>query len=223
MSTVKRQSKRTDRARETRRRIVAAARDLFVGEGYGATSLQQVAERAGVAVQTIYFVFGNKRALLKEVVDTTIAGDDEPVPVMQRPWFREALEAPTAQDQLRLYVHGTRKILGRTAPITKVVETAMATDPEVAALWPLDADATSRPLTPDTTWTPRYRGHLAAAQAFVTKPGARDGVTAERAADLLYGLLSPALYLIFVRDRAWSPEEWEDWGYETLGSQLCAT
>jgi hypothetical protein len=176
-----------------------------------------------VAVQTIYFVFGNKRTLLKEVVDTTIAGDDEPIPVMHRPWFREALDATTAKDQLRRHVHGTRKILDRVAPITRVVETAMAIDPEVVALWPHEEDSRLRPLSPLTTWPPRFLGHLTAAQALVTKPGARDGVTAERAADLLYGLLSPALYLIFVRDRAWSPEEWEDWAYETLRSQLCAT
>jgi AcrR family transcriptional regulator len=223
VTAIKQQSKRADRARETRRRIAAAARELFVEQGYGATSLQEVAERAGVAVQTIYFVFGNKRTLLKEVVDTTIAGDDEPIPVMHRPWFLEALDATRAEDQLRRHVHGTRQILDRVAPITKVVETAIATDPEVAALWPHGGDSRSTPLSPLTTWPPRYLGHLTAAQALVTKPGARAGVTAERAADLLYGLLSPALYLIFVRDRAWSPEEWEDWMYETLCSQLCAT
>lgn len=223
MATVRRQSKRGDRARETRRRIVAAAGELFVGEGYGATSLQEVAKRAGVAVQTIYFVFGNKRTLLKEVVDTTIAGDDDPIPVMQRSWFREALDAATAQEQLRRHVHGTVTILERTAPITKLMETAMAIDPEVAALWPLDGDFKASPPTPDTTWPPRYRGHLTAAQALVAKPGAQEGVTAERAADLLYGLLSPALYLIFVRDRGWSAEEWEEWVYETLRSQVCVT
>jgi AcrR family transcriptional regulator len=222
MRTSNRQNKRADRARETRRRIAAAARELFVEQGYGATSLQEIAVRAGVAVQTIYFVFGNKRTLLKEVVDTTIAGDDEPVPVMQRSWFRESLDAATAEEQLRRHVHGTRMILERVAPITMVMETAIASDPEVAALWPHDGDAGSGALPPRTTWPPRYRGHLTAAQALVTKPGARDGMTAERAADLLYGLLSPALYLIFVRDRAWTPETWEDWVYETLRSQLCA-
>jgi AcrR family transcriptional regulator len=222
VSTVKRRAERGDRARETRRRIVTAARELFVETGYGASSLQEVAQRAGVAVQTIYFVFGNKRALLKEVVDTTITGDDERVPVMQRPWFQESLRAATAEEQLRLHVHGTVKILERTAPITKVVETAMAIDPQVAELWPLDGDARARPLWPDTTWPPRYRGHLAAAEALVTKTGARAGITAERAADLLYGLLSPSLYLTFVRDRDWSSTEWEDWAYQTLRTQLCA-
>jgi AcrR family transcriptional regulator len=219
MSAVK--SKQADRARETRRRIVASARDLFIEQGYGATSLAQVAERAEVAVQTIYFVFGNKRTLLKELVDTTIAGDDEPVPAMDRPWFREALDAPTAKEQLRRHVHGTRLILDRTAPITKVTEVAIATEPEVAAMWQQGEGSQVPPVSWITAWPPRHAAHLTAARGLVTKPGARRGMSAGRAADILYGLLSPALYLSFVRDRGWTPEEWESWAFDVLRSQLC--
>jgi AcrR family transcriptional regulator len=220
MSAVK--SKQADRARETRRRIVAAARDLFIERGYGATSLAQVAERAGVAVQTIYFVFGNKRTLLKELVDTSIAGDDEPIPAMDRPWFREALDAPTAKEHLRRHVHGTRVILDRTAPITKVTEVAIATEPEVAAMWQQGEGSQVPPVSWITAWPPRHAAHLTAAAALVTKPGARQGISPERAADILYGLLSPALYLSFVGDRGWTPEEWESWAFDVLRSQLCA-
>uniref|UniRef100_UPI001C3F2E52 TetR/AcrR family transcriptional regulator n=1 Tax=Microtetraspora fusca TaxID=1997 RepID=UPI001C3F2E52 len=97
MSDVKRPNKRAQKAKETRRRILAAALELFVRDGYGATNLQDVADKAEVAVQTIYFVFGNKRALLKELVDVTIAGDDEPVAMMDRPWYTAALAAGTAR------------------------------------------------------------------------------------------------------------------------------
>jgi AcrR family transcriptional regulator len=220
MSAVK--SRQADRARDTRRRIVAAAGELFIEQGYGATSLVQVAERAGVAVQTIYFVFGNKRTLLKELVDTTIAGDDEPIPAMERPWFREALDAPTAREHLRRHVHGTRLILDRTAPITKVTEVAMATDPEVAAMWQQGEGAQVAPVSWITAWPPRHVAHATAARALVTKPGARLGVSAERAADILYAVLSPALYLSLVRDRGWAPEDWESWALDVLRSQLCA-
>lgn len=209
MADVKRLSKRTQRSRETRRKIVAAAGELFVERGYGATNLQDVADRAGVAVQTIYFVFGNKRSLLKELVDVTIAGDDEPVATMDRPWFRNALAADTAEEHLRLHVHGTRRILDRFAPMTKVIAAATASDVEVAELWQYDED-------------PRYVVQSAAAKALVGKPGARPGVTARQAADLLFGLLSPALYLVFVQERGWSPKRWEDWVYATLREQLCA-
>lgn len=209
MSTVKRSDRRAERSRRTRAKIVAAAGELFLAHGYGATSLQDVADRAGVAVQTIYFVFGNKRTVLKELVDTTIAGDDEPVATMDRPWFRAACDAATAAEQVRAHVHGSRAMLERVAPITKLIETASASDSEIAAMWPADED-------------PRYTVHAAAAKALVAKPDARQGISARHAADVLHGLLSPELYLIFVRDRGWSTAHWEEWARETLHDQLCA-
>lgn len=210
VTDVKRVNKRAQKAGQTRQRILQAARDLFVDHGYGATNMQDVAAHAGVAVQTIYFVFGNKRTLLKELVDETIAGDDEPVATMNRPWFRAALAADTADAHLRAHIRGTREILERVASITKMVATATATDAEVAQLWPHGED-------------PRFEVHTVAAKALVAKPGARAGVAAEYAADLLFALLSPELYLLFVRDRGWSPEQWEQWTYDTLRPQLCST
>jgi AcrR family transcriptional regulator len=187
--------------------MVEAARELFIERGYGATALQDVADRAGVAVQTIYFTFGNKRTLLKELADVTVAGDDRPVATMDRSWFREALTAGTADEQIRALVHGAREVLDRVAPITEVLRTAATVDPEVAALWRDDTD-------------PRYTVYATAAQALVAKPGARAGMSAEHAADVMFGLLSPELYLVFVRDRGWSPEQWEQWASQTLRAQL---
>ncbi|MEV0347667.1 helix-turn-helix domain-containing protein [Nonomuraea sp. NPDC050680] len=208
MSDVKRPNKRAEKAKETRRRIRTAALELFVQDGYGATNLQDVADKAGVAVQTIYFVFGNKRALLKELVDVTIAGDDEPVATMDRPWYTTALAADTAQDMLRAYVAGASAVLERIAPIGKVLEAAAASDPEVAALWPHDVD-------------PRYVVQQGAAKALAGKPGARADLPVQEIADVLYGLLSPELYLLFVRERGWSRERWESWVGETLCGRLC--
>ena len=206
MRTVK-ENKRSEKARLTRQRIRDAAYDLFVEHGYGVTALQDVADRAGVAVQTIYFVFGTKRALLKELVDVAIAGDNEPVATMDRPWFRAALKAETASEQLRLHIDGTRQILERAAPITEVLRTAAAMDPEIAGLWEQESD-------------PRFTVMKAAARALVAKRGARPGVSAGHAADVLYGLLAPELYLLFVRDRGWASEQWAQWVGETLRPQL---
>ena len=209
MTVVKRPNRRAEKAQETRRRIIEAARELFVADGYGATNLQDVADRAGVAVQTIYFTFGNKRALLKELVDVTIAGDSEPVATMDRPWFTDAVAAATAGEMLAAYVAGSSAVLARVSPIMRVLEAAVANDPEVAALWPQDEDL-------------RYVVQRAAADALVTKPGARKGLTADEAADLLYGILSPELYLLFTRDRAWPHTRWLTWATRTLQTQLCA-
>ncbi|MGJ6969696.1 TetR/AcrR family transcriptional regulator [Streptosporangium sp. G11] len=209
MDQVKRPDKRAERSRRTREKVVEAARELFVTQGYGATSLQEVADRAGVAVQTVYFVFRNKRTLFKDVVDTSIAGDTEPVATMDREWFRAACAEPTAAGQLRAHVRGTREILGRVAPIMPLIAAAAATDPEIAAQWPDGPD-------------PRYTVQYAAAEALAGKPDARPGLSVEMAADLLFGLLSPQLYLIFIRDRDWSPDTWEAWARAALISQLCA-
>ncbi|WP_049560522.1 TetR/AcrR family transcriptional regulator [Nonomuraea sp. SBT364] len=208
MSDVKPMSKRARKAQETRGRILAAALELFVRDGYGATNLQDVAARAEVAVQTIYFVFGNKRTLLKELVDVTIAGDDEPVATMDRPWFTAALAAGTARELLRAYVTGTTSVLERVAPIGKVLDAAVASDPEVAALWPQDVN-------------PRYVVQRRAAEELLGKPGARPDLSADEAADVLYGVLSPELYLLLVHDRGWPRERWERWASRTLSTQLC--
>lgn len=189
--------------------MLDAARELFIARGYGATTLVDVAAAAGVAVQTIYFTFGNKRSLLKELVDVTIAGDDEPVATLDREWFRAGIEAPTADEHLRRHVAGTTRVLDRVAPIIQMVELAAGSDPEIGGLWP-DTD-------------PRYTVQSAAARSLVAKPGARPGLTAGDAADVLYGILSPELYLLLVRDRGWSPERYERWALDTLHPQLCAS
>jgi AcrR family transcriptional regulator len=208
MQLVKSTGKKAEKSRQTRQRILRAANELFVDQGYGSTTLQGIAERAGVAVQTIYFAFGNKPSLLKELVDVTIAGDDEPIPTMEREWFREALATETAEAHLRAHVHGTCEILGRVAPIIDVLRTAGAQDPSLASLWQQDTD-------------PRLEVQATAARSLLAKPGANTDLTVEHAADLLYGLLSPQLYLLFIRDRGWTPDRWEQWVYDTLYAQLC--
>lgn len=121
MQRVKSTGKKGEKSRQTRRRILQAAYELFVAQGYGATTLQGIAERGDVAVQTIYFAFGNKPSLLKELVDVTIAGDDEPISTMQRTWFLDALATDTAEAHLRAHVRGTCEVLQRVAPIMDVL------------------------------------------------------------------------------------------------------
>ncbi|MEU6077365.1 TetR/AcrR family transcriptional regulator [Micromonospora sp. NPDC047074] len=208
MQLVKSTGKKGERSRQTRRRILQAAYELFVDQGYGATTLQGVAERAGVAVQTIYFAFGNKPSLLKELVDVTIAGDDEPIPTLQRAWFLDAVAAGTAEEQLRAHVRGTCEVLGRVAPIMAVLRAAGAQDASLADMWQQDSD-------------PRLEVQTAAARSLLAKPGARAQLSVDHAADILFGLLSPELYLLFVRDRGWTPERWQQWAYDTLRAQLC--
>ena len=208
MPLVKSTGKKGEKSRQTRRRILQAAHELFVDQGYGATTLQEIADRAGLAVQTIYFTFGNKPSLLKELVDVIIAGDDEPIPTMQRTWFLDALAADTAEAQLRAHVRGTCDVLQRVAPIMDVLRAAGAQDPSLAGLWQQDSN-------------PRLEVQTAAARSLVAKPGAKAQLSVEHVADVLFGLLSPELYLVLIRERSWTPQRWEQWAYDTLHAQLC--
>ncbi len=205
MSQVK--GKQAQKSKETRRRILAAAGELFIELGYGNTSLQDVAERAGVAVQTIYFTFRNKRNLLKELVDVTVAGDVEALATMDRPWFSEAMNTRTAGEHLRAHVEGVTAILERVALITEVLHSAAAIEPELDELRQQGLEQ-------------RYLVQETAARAMLGKPEAVTNVTVDRAADILFGVLSPELYLLFVRDRSWSAPQWEQWACATLSVQL---
>ena len=126
---------RAARTRATRRRIVDAAAELFIADGYGATTLEQIAARAGVAVQTVYFHFGNKRTVLKEAVDVAAVGDDEPVAMLDRPWLEEARAEPDPRRVIALWTGYGRGIVTRVGPIMRVVRDAAAVDPEMAAQW----------------------------------------------------------------------------------------
>ncbi|WP_406238840.1 TetR/AcrR family transcriptional regulator [Nocardia sp. NBC_01009] len=205
MSQVK--GKQAAKSRETQRRIRTAAGELFVERGYGNTSLQDIADHAGVAVQTIYFTFRNKRNLLKELVDVTVAGDEESLATMDRPWFTRAMDAKTAQEHLLAHVEGATAILGRVALITDVLHAAASIEPELDALRRQGLDQ-------------RYTVQEASARALLDKPGAVSTMTADQAADVLFAVLSPELYLLFVRDRGWSADRWERWAGTTLCAQL---
>ena len=126
---------RAERALATRRRMLTSARDLFVQQGYAATTVEQIAADAGVAVQTVYYTFRTKGLLLRELVEVTAAGEEPAAPVMERAWAREMLSATSAQRVLALAVeHGTA-IYERVAALWPAVAASAASDPDVAGYW----------------------------------------------------------------------------------------
>ncbi|HEV7757337.1 MAG TPA: helix-turn-helix domain-containing protein, partial [Acidimicrobiales bacterium] len=133
--------RRRERSLRTRARVADAATGLFVDHGYLATTIEAVAERAGVAVQTVYYAFGTKRALLAAVLDASIAGDAEPLAVLERPWFDALDDETDARAAVAHLVEATVVILSRAAPVYEVVRRAAA-DAEVGEL--LDANRAGR-------------------------------------------------------------------------------
>ncbi|MGH3313469.1 MAG: TetR/AcrR family transcriptional regulator [Streptomyces sp.] len=189
------------KAQQTRNRMLAAAMTLFVEHGYGATTIESIAREAGVAVQTIYFSFGSKQRILKELIDVHIAGDEDPVPTLERPQVVEALEAEDPRRQLRLQVHLTRVVYERVGPLLEVLRNAASTSGDGAELW--EANKSQR---------------LVVLRRFVesleSKKALREGLGVERAVDISYALLGPELFHLLVSERGMTPQEWEQWVYE---------
>jgi AcrR family transcriptional regulator len=79
---------RAEQSRATRQRVLGAAQALFLRRGYAGATVEAIANRAGVSVQTVYNTVGGKAALFKAVYDTMLAGDDDPIPIIERPTFR---------------------------------------------------------------------------------------------------------------------------------------
>jgi AcrR family transcriptional regulator len=119
----------------TEQRIVAAATELFLADGYVATTLESVARRARVAARTVYVRFGTKAALFKRVVDVAIVGDTEPVDVLGRDWMQQALTAPRLAGRLAAEAAACRQIMERTGPLFAVAQQAAAVEPLIAGHW----------------------------------------------------------------------------------------
>lgn len=187
---------RAQKARATRRRIVAAAAERFLDQGYGATTLDQVAASAGVAVQTVYFHFGNKATLLKEALDVAAVGDDEPVALMDRPWMREIAAESDPVRVIELWTAGGVEILGRVAPLLAVVRGTVGTDPDLAAQWTLNED--QRRIA--------YRGFV---DVLADRDALRPGLTVEDASDLAFLISSVENYIVATTTLGWTPEQWQ--------------
>ncbi|RKN50877.1 TetR/AcrR family transcriptional regulator [Micromonospora endolithica] len=190
---------REENARRTRRALVAAATKLFVANGYTATSLADVAAAAGVARPTVTAAFGTKPALLRQVLDEALAGDDAPVPVAERPWYRPVREADTQSGVIDAYADVCMLIGGRTAAIFETVRRAADTGPEVGEVWA-------------TLLRNRRFGAYAVVERLRSLGDPlRQGDDVERAADVVWFFNDPAHYAALVLHAGWTPEEFRAW------------
>lgn len=197
---------RTERGRVTRARIVAAAGRLFHDRGYVDTTMASIASEAGVAVQSLYLSFGSKVGILSACHDVAVVGDDEPIPVLDRPWVSDVGRAPDARAALGIVLANTLPIIERVASIQAVIRDAAA-DPEVAEL--------RASLNKE-----RYITLAKLAELVAAKPAFRTDVSPDHAADLLYALNSEDLHQLLVVDRGWEADQWRNWVEDTVAAQL---
>lgn len=192
---------------ETRRRILEAARSLFSEQGYASTTLAAIADRAGVAVQTVYFTFHTKGELLMEVVLAAGADDPDAPRHQDRGWYREMVASTDARRQLALLSeHGT-DIFARIAPLIGLVEAARASDANLDTAWHQTVMA--------------RRDALRDQMEVVARNGAlRPELGVDDAADIVYVLQRPETLRALTTECGWSFERYKAWLYRTLCDQL---
>lgn len=194
-------AKRAAQAKETRESIVEAARRLFAAKGYVATTIQAIADEAGVAVQTVYAVFGNKRELLRRALEAAVTGDAEAQPLPERPEFLAIAAEPDLRRRAAIDAALVARISPRLAPIVKVVREAAAVDPEFSSI--------------ATEITARRRQDMAAAAEVLAGPGGLK-MGLEDAIGTLYVLYSPDVFTALTEDLRWSIERYKRWLAEML-------
>ena len=190
---------RSEQTAVARRLILASAGRLFIEKGYLATTLAAVAAQAGVSVQTVYNVVGGKAALLKAVYDVTLAGDDEPVAMGDRPAFLAMAQASSGREMLERYAELGRQLSERVLPLmTTLLAQAAAGDPDLQAF-------------AETIEGERAAGTAAVAQSVAERFGLRDGLGVQDAADILWVLTAPDLTDRLVNRRGWNWDKTQQW------------
>lgn len=199
-------SRRTEQAKETRRRILEAAGRLFVERGFAGTTVEAVAREASVAAPTVYATFRNKRQLLAEAVRFAVrAGADEPLLVQAGP--RAVRDAAGQADQLRLFAADITEVLERAGPLMDVVGAAAAQEPELADLR-------------EQLQRARLANHRATIDWLRRKGPLRPGLTPVAAAELSWTLASPEVHRLLRRERGWGKARFAAWLEASLSRLL---
>lgn len=191
--------RRAEQAAATRRAVLDAARELFVTRGYLATTVAEIAERAGVAVDTIYATVGRKPTLIREVVETSISGQDRAVPAAERDYVKAMLAAPTAREKLAIYAAAIAVISPRTAPVFRALyDAGVSGDADCAALY---AEITGRRAA---------NMRLAAADMRATGE-LRADLSDDEVADIIWSMNAPEYWVLLVGQRGWTPQRFGTW------------
>jgi AcrR family transcriptional regulator len=199
---------RKRQAAETRHAVLDAARDLFLAQGYGATTIDQVAARAGVSKPTVFTAAGNKQALLAAVRDVALAGDDLPVAVADRAPYQAVVAEPDPYQAVVLMAAHLAELWSRYAPIREVLRGAAASgEPALREMW--NASQQQR---------------LTAAGSFIAtltgKGPLRPGLEARTATDIAWLHMDPGNYRALTAERGWTQAAYQQWLTDTLTAAL---
>ena len=201
--------RRARKALETRRRVLDASEALFTRDGYVATTMNAIAEQADVAVQTLYAVFGNKRAILTDLIHARVVGDDHAGSLPDRDDWRRMEREPDPHRQLALFAQIATRIGNRSAAINEIMAGAAGADPEIAAIYQQQRQS-------------RYRDERRLARSLARKGALREGVSETQAADIIWAIATTRTYRALVGERRWTTDQYERWLKDLLERALLA-
>ena len=201
---------RQEAARETRTAILAAARELFLAQGYAATRMPMIAAAARVNVDTIYSSIGRKPDLVRLLLETAISGAEEPVPAPQRVYVQEIQAEPDARRKLVRYARAVREIQARLTPMVAVLREAAIGEPALAELWASISQRRAENM------------RLFAAELLATG-SLREGLEVEAVADIIWATNGPEFYSLLVIERGWDAARFEAWLADAWARLLLAS
>lgn len=187
--------------------VVDAARALFLERGYGATTIEAISALADVPPATVYRLFSSKLGIVRGLVDISIAGDDQAVPLADRPLVRSLLADPDATNKLAGFVGIASQVNARTNAIYRILVSAAASDADAAALL-------------EELIRQRQQGQGRIVRSLARSGALRPELRERDAADIVHALMSPEVYGLLVVDRGWPPERYEGWLTALLVDQL---
>ncbi|HEU5209430.1 MAG TPA: TetR/AcrR family transcriptional regulator [Longimicrobiales bacterium] len=195
---------RREQATRTRHRILEAAAGLFIGQGYGATSIRAIAEAAGVAPDTVYATFGSKAGLLSALIDFRLAPGGESS-VLDRPESQAMRDERDPRRLLRLFARDYATMAERVRPVSEVLRTAKAVEPEMAAFR-------------DEIEGYRFQ-YMQTVVGWLAKC-AKLRMPQHRAAQVVWTLASPDVGRMLCDVQGWTTDEYAEWLEDTLTATL---
>jgi AcrR family transcriptional regulator len=200
-------SRRRAQAAATRADILDAAHRLFERRGFAATTMEAIAAEAGVALKTVYVAFETKSGVLRALWNHLLRAGRDETPVAEQDWYREVLDEPDAERQLRLTARNSRVVKLRIASILEVIRTAAPVDADIGVLW-------------SRIQTEFHANQRAIVDSIAAKGALRPGLATGEAADILWTVNHPSLWQLLVEERGWTPARYEQWCADTACAQL---
>lgn len=200
-------SSRREKSEATRRKILRAAHEEFGEKGYHGATIASIAKRAGVAGQTVYFVFHTKSALISAVIDSLVMGEEEPTIPQESPWWRAMVGEPDAVTALGHFIRGAGPLFERASTISEILRGAALTDDEVRRTHEFHEDL-------------RRTGFREVMVRVAEKAPLRSGLTVDTATDIMLTVYGDTTYFIMTKERGWSHDQYIDWLCTALPSLL---